>query len=324
VARLGPETHCAFGTAESGWYPLKPVWKLNQMNRTCWNQLPNLTPFTFASMVLAFVTIARADGAASPIPETNHKSFTGTISRVDVRARTVAVESLLLTKTFTTRDQCRVQLEDKPIAALDDLQLGQRVEVRYLVSDDAMVATRIIQKNVAFTGHITSFDEVGKLLLVKNGLEAKAFKVSDHCRFTQKERAGAGFADLKLGHKITVRYAPTLRQNLAFKIESSSQVITGTIEALDPDAGTLKTRQPPVTKTFKFGKDCAIVIGGRPGSKIRDLRVGDKIACHFEDVNGVLVANRIVLEAPASAAAETGRAIRCQAMRSPELLEFVR
>jgi len=187
----------------------------------------------------------------------------------------------------------------------------------------AIYVRSYIAENATFTGHVTSLDDVGKVLLVKNGLAAKAFKVSDNCKFALKGK-GQGFADLKLGHKITVRYAPTLRQNLAFKVELSSQITTGTIESLDIDAGTLKTRHSLASKTFKFGKDCAIVIAGRPGGKIHDLRVGDKIACHYEDVGGVLVANRIALEIPAPAAADRdpGRAVRREAMRFPDASEL--
>lgn len=294
------------------------------MIRTRSNKRTFFTSLTFAGVILGFATADRVEGAVPSISDAMHKSFTGTISRVDVREQTVAVESFLQTKVFATRQQCRVQLEDKPIAALDDLLPGQRVEIKYLATNGAMLATRIIQENVAFTGQITSVDEVGKVLLVKDGLEAKAFKVSDQCKFSQKHGKGQGFANLKLGHKITVRYAPTLRQNLAFKIESSSQVMTGILVALDANAGILKACSSPASKTLKFGKDCAVVIGGRSGAKIRDLRVGDKVACHYEDLGGVLVANRIALESPAISAAKPGRPIRREAMRSPDEAEAVR
>ena len=275
----------------------------------------------FACTLLGLTVSTRADDTALPTQEKEHKSFTGNISRVDARERTITVESFFFTRTFATGDHCRVQLEDKPVASLNDLQPGHRVQVNYLITDGVMVAARILQENSAFTGHITSLDATGKVFKVKDGLATKAFKVSDSCKFNLRDGKGQSLADLKIGHKITVRYAPALQQNLAFKIELNSFVVTGTIEALDARAGTLKTRQTLSSKTFKFGEDCAIIIGGSTGAKIRDLRVGDKIACHYEDVDGVLIANRVALESPASTTAESGRPVRKEAMRSPDVTE---
>lgn len=295
-----------------------------KMNKTDWTMVTKFTAVAFVSALLALATMVRAEDAGLVAQESKHKSFTGTIGRVDARERTITVESFFLTRTFATGDHCRVQLEDKPVASLNDLQPGQRVQVKYLTTDGVMVAARIIQENSAFTGHIISLDATGKVIKVKDGLATKAFKVSDSCKFTLRAENGQGLAALKIGHKVTVRYAPTLQQNLAFKVELNSLVVTGTIEAVDASTGTLKTRQTLASKIFKFGGDCAIIIGGRAGAKISDLRIGDKIACHYEDVDGILIVNRVALESPASTAAESARTVRKEAMRSPDAPEATR
>jgi Cu/Ag efflux protein CusF len=268
--------------------------------------------------LLGLALTAKAEDSGAPVPETKHRSFTGSIRTVDARERTITVESFLMTKSFATGDHCRVQLDDKPVASLNDLLPGQRVEVKYLTTDGVNVASRIVQENSAFTGHVSSLDVTGKVIKVKQGLATRAFKISDSCKFNLREENGQGLAGLKIGHKVTVRYAPTLQQNVAFKIELNSRVVTGTIEALDAKSGTLKTRQTLAGKTFKFGEDCVIVIDGKVGAKIRDLRGGDKITCHYEDVDGVLVANRISLDGPAAPAADLNRPVRTEAMRASD------
>ncbi len=267
-----------------------------------------------ATLLASFNEPARADEAAPAVgarPTTvEHRSFTGTIQRVDDKERTLVIESFFLTRTFTAGNHCRVELEDKPSAALKDLRPGHRVQVQYLARDGVNVAARIRQENSSFTGNITALDATGKTFKVKHGLSTKAFNLGDGCQIVVRGEKGRSFADLKLGHKVTVRFASALPENFAFKIEQSSLEFTGTIEAMDAGTGTLKARQLLGSKTFKLGDDCPIIVEGRTGAKLRDLRLGDKITFHYEDVDGVLIANHLARENAPSAKPESEPLIR--------------
>lgn len=47
------------------------------------------------------------------------------------------------------------------------------------------------------------------------------------------------------------------------------------------------------TKKFNVGDDCAVVINGKPGGKLTDLRPGESLMFSYDNVNGVNVVNRI-------------------------------
>jgi len=291
---------------------------------------PKMKPILLALLAVfaaGFVAPARADEApqaADALAAQNH-SMTGTIKRLDDKERTLVVGSFFLTRNFTAGNHCRVELEDKPNAALKDLRPGHRVQVQYLTRDGVNVAARITQENDSFTGHVTALDAAGKTFKVKHGVSTKSFSLGEGCKFVVRDEKGHSFGDLKLGHKVTVRYAPGLSQNVAFTVSQSSLEFTGTVEALDASAGTLKAR-PTVggSKTFKMGEDCLIISNGRTNAKLRDLRIGDRILFHYEDTDGVLVANRIALDGSAAPAADGAQTVRKEAMRTPNAPEVAR
>lgn len=253
------------------------------------------------AILAACPQITFADDTAPSVIESVQKqrTFEGTVKSVDEKERMLAVESMFLTRSFVAGEHCRVQMEEKPVAALKDLKAGHRVKVTYLRSDGVNVAVRMVQENAVFTGHITSIDATGKTFKVKSGLATKSFAVAGDCKFTLREDKGRGFGDLKLGHKVTVRYAGAARENLAFKVEQASQVFAGTVEAIDAEANVVKARQLMANKRFILGDDCQIILDGRIGGKLRDLRIGDKAVFHYENVEGVLIANRLAREAGA-------------------------
>lgn len=262
-----------------------------------------LTLTAWAVTLLAALTgRAYSDNA----PPTKPHTFTGSVKLVDDNERSITVKGFLSTRRFNAGDHCDVSLEDKPDAALKDLQPGHRVEVQYLAHSGVNVASRITQKNATFTGHISAIDPTKRTLTVKGGVPRKAFVAGEDCKIIIREEKDHTLAGLKIGHKVTVRYTATEGCNLAHKIEQSSLTFAGTVEAIDATTGTLKAKQILSERRFTLAKDCQLIIDGRPNGKLSDLRIGDKLSFHYEDVDGVLVANRVEREASA-ARAEAGR-----------------
>src|SRR5262249_45237762 len=93
---------------------------------------------------------------------------------------------------------------------------------------------------------------------------------------------------------------------IAQRIEQFGSTFTGTIEAIDADARTLRAQHLLSEKKFNLAKDCAIMLGGKPGGKLSDLRIGEKLSVVYEEVDGVLVATCVTREAspPKSAPAQ--------------------
>jgi|WetSurMetagenome_2_1015567.scaffolds.fasta_scaffold419071_1 hypothetical protein len=242
-------------------------------------------------------------GDASPAkPHTT----TGTVKLVDERERTITLNGFLSTRRFNVGDHCKVSLEDKPDAALKDLHPGYRVEVQYVARNGVKVASRIAQMNAAFTGHITAIDPARRALTVKSGVTRKAFVAGDGCKIVLRDDKDHTLADLKVGHKVTVRYTAAGGSQVAHKIEQGSLTFAGTVEAIDATTGMLKAKHLLSDRRFTLAKDCQLIIDGRLNGQLSDLRIGDKLWFHYEDVDGVLVANRVEREGPATRA-EAGR-----------------
>jgi Cu/Ag efflux protein CusF len=243
-------------------------------------------------VILALTGRIYADDTATA----KQKSFKGTVMTVDEKERTLGVKRLWSTRTFEIGDHCKVSLEDKADAALKDLRPGHRVEVQYLAHDGVKVACQIAQKDVTYTGHVCARDTTHGTFTVKAGTGSKTFVAGDDCKFVIREEKDKSLADLKIGHKVTVRYLTTPQANMARRVEQMSRMFTGTIDVIDAETRTLKAQHLFAEKKFKLANDCQIIVAGRMDGKLSDLRIGDKLSFHYEDVDGVLVANRVARE----------------------------
>ena len=80
---------------------------------------------------------------------------------------------------------------------------------------------------------------------------------------------------------------PSKKRSLSF---------VGTVEAIDAETRTLKAEHLLTDRRFHLADDCPIVINGKPDGKLSDIRIGDTVMFNYENVDGVLVANRIARE----------------------------
>lgn len=252
----------------------------------------------FASAWIAGLSarVCADDSAPEKATAEKPRTYSGSVKSVDEKERTIVVEAFWSTKTFAVGDHCKVQLEDKPNGGLKDLRPKYRVEVQYLTKGGVQVASHISQQDSMYTGHVSAVDPVKRTFVVKSGLGSKTFVAGDDCKIMMRDEKAAGLADLKTGHKVTVHYAAARPEDMAHKVEQNSPSFAGTVEAIDITTGTLKARKAMTNRKFRLGNDCPIVIDGRADGKLSDLRIGDKLSFHYEDVDGVLVANRIARE----------------------------
>jgi len=253
------------------------------------------------TLLLALTGRAGAVVAATSKTE----SFKGTITAVDQKEKTFAVRGFWTTRTFNAGDHCKVSLEGKQDAELKDLLPGYRVEVTYVENYGVKIASQVAQKNLVFTGNISAIDPTARILKVKRGMISETFVAGDQCKIIIREERNKALADLRIGQKVTVSYSAPGGPKLAQRIEQTGAVFTGTVEAIDADDRTVKAQHILSEKKFNLAKDCPIVIAGKPDGKMSDLRIGDKLTVHYEDVDGVYVATSIAREAaPTKPAAE--------------------
>jgi Cu/Ag efflux protein CusF len=245
----------------------------------------------------AWLLLAMTGQVAAAVSSTaKPKSFKGTITAVDPKEKSVAVRGFWTTRTFNVGDHCKVSLEDNANAELKDLRPGYRVEVGYLENNGVRIASQVMQKNLIFTGNISAIDPAGRILKVKRGGVTETFVAGDHCKVVIREDRNRALADLRIGHKVTVSYSAPGGAKVAQKIEQAGSTFTGTVEAIDADARTLKAQHLLSEKKFNLAKDCPIVIGGKSDGKLSDLRIGDKLSVHYEEMDGVLVATCVARE----------------------------
>jgi Cu/Ag efflux protein CusF len=250
--------------------------------------------------------------AAADSSTAKPKCLKGTVTAVDQKEKTFAVSGFWSTRTFNAGDHCKIKLEDKADAELKDLRPGQRVEVSYVANNGVRVASQVVQKNLVFTGNISAIDPAGRILKVKRGAVSETFVAGDNCKVVIREDGNKSLADLKIGQKVTVGYSPSAGAKLAQRIEQTGSVFTGTVEAIDADDRTLKAQHLLSEKKFNLAKDCPIVIGGKSDGKLSDLRIGDKLSIHFEDMDGVLVATTIAREAAPTKSAPPAQVTRTE------------
>jgi hypothetical protein len=111
--------------------------------------------------------------------------------------------------------------------------------------------------------------------------------------------------DVKVGHQVTVVYELPGHSPVARAIEQTSATFVGTLNAIDASARTVKAKQLIGDKKFNLADNCEIVVNGKPGGSLSDLRLGQKLALSYDEIDGVNVATRI---APADQSTSTDTA----------------
>jgi Cu/Ag efflux protein CusF len=100
-----------------------------------------------ATLIVGLTLPARAETAPSLAAAASERqaeeTFTGTISKIDQAARTMAVKGATGSKTFQLAANVEVVIGDKPQAALSDLQAGETVNVSYTKEGTTLMAHRI-------------------------------------------------------------------------------------------------------------------------------------------------------------------------------------
>ena len=74
------------------------------------------------------------------------------------------------------------------------------------------------------------------------------------------------------------------------------KIYTGTVISVNPNGRTLEVKGLLLSKNFNLGENCAYVLWNNPGGAIIDLRAGQKVKVGYQDVSGVLVADRVKQE----------------------------
>ena len=86
---------------------------------------------------------ARSVLGQDPAPSSKLYIYSGTLQSIDKQARTIMVENSAVSQRFVVPTDARIAVKDKPKAGLEDLMLGDRIQVKYTVDDGRNVAHQI-------------------------------------------------------------------------------------------------------------------------------------------------------------------------------------
>jgi Cu/Ag efflux protein CusF len=215
---------------------------------------------------------------------------------------------MLFAKTFVLGENCSLAVGNKADALLSEFRPGQKVTVNYRDADGVLVADRVTQDKLFYTGMVSAMDTKNHTLTIRHRNGLKSFSLADNCGVTLNAKSNGKLDDIKLGARVTVIYETPGGRWTARWIEEPSQHFTGTLGAVNLTDRTLTASKPLLgDKKFHVGDDCAIVINGKiagPGH-LKDLHAGQNCELSFDSVDGVNILNRIALVPVSDAAGQT-------------------
>jgi Cu/Ag efflux protein CusF len=260
------------------------------------NEMKTMRTYTAATAAVALLGLASASTAfanGSCNADQREKTFTGNISSIDTPDKTLAVKGFFFTRNFNAGNDCKVSLQEKSMASLSDLRPGEEVSIRYQDDNGVLIATHIAQHDLAVMGHITAVDPAARTIMVKHGLMTREFTIAQNCAVAMKDNKPAGLNNLQVGDEVRVVYESVNGSHLVSRIEQNSATFVGTIAAIDTTTRCVMAKDAKVEKKFNVADNCPIVINGKLDDRLNNLHIGERVVFSYNNVDGVLVANRI-------------------------------
>ena len=255
------------------------------------------------------MTAAPTPNERSAAAAQNEKSCTGLITSIDPKTHRISVQNwAMYTRKFNLGDNCFYAQVDNNNAPATDLRLGEKVTVSYQNSHGVLIADRVQQQSMRFEGTVTAIDnDKHTLTLHRPGLD-KVLDYPNDSKITLRDGKNGNFTDIKVGNYVTATYEMPDNQPTVHQLAQTTIPFTGTLTAIDLNEKTVKAKTTFSNKTFQIADNCAIVVNGRTGGQLADLRLKDKLLFSYDEVNGVAVVTRIgPADEPAPAVASYSR-----------------
>jgi Cu/Ag efflux protein CusF len=235
---------------------------------------------------------ADQDTATQPVNQGEKmKIYTGTVTAVDPNKHTMAIQDYLVTRRFDLGSSCVYALLDNN--TLNGLRPGQEVKVTCLSDHGVLVANRINQEPLRHEGMITDINLTGHTLMLRSSGFTRQMRIGDDCAVALRDHRSGALSDIKPGSYVTVTFEKPEGKLVARQIAQTSETFTGSLTAIDLNDRTVKAKSLVESKQFDVARDCSIVINGKIGGHMDDLRPGEKLMFSYDNVDGVNVVNRI-------------------------------
>jgi Cu/Ag efflux protein CusF len=239
-----------------------------------------------------------SDPNAAAKPEgMDNEYFSGTIKSVDTEKRLLEVMNFWSTKSFSLADHCRVRLETKDAATMAELLPGHRVKVAFQEVEGVRVASEVAQHYLQYEGKVVAIDTDKGTLSVKRGWFSREFKVPKVGKIVFSDDSRHPLNELDLGQQVKVSYMTPEASRLAMRIDIQRLRFTGRIAVLDADKQLIDAGNLVASHTFQLSEDCKFVIPGKSDGSLEDLQIGDQATFVYENIDGVAVATKVILDA---------------------------
>ena len=226
------------------------------------------------------------------------KTYTGMANAINPNERTLDVKGFMLSKKFNLGDNCAYALWNKPAGAIGDLRPGEKVTVAYQDAHGVLVADSVKQVPMMHEGMVKSIDPAAHIMTLQVRSMDTDIQLPGDCAVVLRGGKSGTLADIAVGNHVTVTYETPDNKLTARQIAQTSELFTGSLTAIDLTGQTVKAKAMFGSKKFHLADNCVVVINGKPDGKLSDLKLGDKLAFSYDDVNGVNIVNRIGTEPP--------------------------
>jgi hypothetical protein len=239
---------------------------------------------------LPVITALSGETAFKPLPE---KSYTGIVISIDPQEHTLGTQGAIRNEKFQLGTNCLYVLSNSHAGSLYDLRLGENVTVSYQNAAGVLVANRVEQHAMLFSGVVSEVDATNHSLTIYHHELDRTFEVPKNCEILLLDKKSGSFTNVQLGSHVEVAYEVPNDVAVAHQITMTSFSYTGTLKAIDLSLGTLKARTLFSSKNFKLAPHCAILLKGQPAS-LADLKLNEKLDFSYDKINGVNLVNRII------------------------------
>ncbi|HTB82735.1 MAG TPA: hypothetical protein VK742_03695 [Candidatus Sulfotelmatobacter sp.] len=252
-------------------------------------------------------TTAARDRAAAAAQ--NDKNYTGMIVSIDPKEHVLNVKNwAMFTRKFNLGANCICAQVENNNAPAGDLRPGEKVTVSYQSAHGVLIADRVQQEPMRFAGTVTAINNDQQMLtLHRTGLD-KELVFPNNSKIVLRDGKSGNLGDVKIGSYVTVTYEMPANEPTVRQVAQTTIAFTGTLTALNLNDNTLQAKSALASKKFELADNCAIVVNGKTGGQLSDLRLNDKLLLNYDEINGVDIVTRIgPAEPPANSVASTPR-----------------
>jgi hypothetical protein len=204
-----------------------------------------------------------------------------------------------------------------------DVREGRRIMINnHCYTNDVFVADRVQQELMTSEGIVRTNDLTHHTLILRFLVLNKTFQIPDDCQIILSDGKSGAVTDIQSGNYVTVTYETPGNEDVAHEIAQMSVTFIGKVVALNRTNQTIAAAKVldfnPME--FRLADNCVIEVNGKTNGQLSDLKICERLAFTYNNINGVNIVSRITTNAPpALSTATEAKSPRMQGTKSPRI-----